>query len=310
MTSALTRAVEQALGTRVSGAVNRLAQAGVNRVYRVETADGPVVVKVFSYGTWPEVDKPPWIEQQLRAHSVQHAPTLYYSRADTYFPCGLMISGFVEGANAFDALRTRRLSLTEYATKTGRLLRQVHRIPVARYGYLNGGAGMYKSFVEFKLTHEVRERLAALPAGALPADLYDRVAALAGQKLAPLEARLRPVLLHDDAQPKNVIWTAAGVPVLIDWDEAVAGAWLSDYARLTYWLEYQAALRVAPRERHAFSGAFFRGYGAVEFSAEEIAAAEHALHVINAIDLSAFHFTRQDERACARARACLLRLLG
>ena len=309
MTTTLARAVEQVLGTRVSSAV-RLPQGGVNQVYRVETAEGPVVVKVFSYGTWPEVDKPPWVEQQLQDHGVQHARTLYYSRADTYFPCGLMISEFVEGANAFDALRARRLSLTEYATKLGWLLRQVHRIPVARYGYLNGGAGMYESFVEFKLTHAVREQLAALPAGALPAGLDDRIAALAGQKLAPLEARLRPVLVHDDAQPKNVIWTAAGVPVLIDWDEVVAGAWLSDYARLTYWLAYQATPRLAPRERHAFSAAFFLGYGAVELSAEEIAAAEHTLHVIYAIDLSAFHFTQQDEAAFARVRACLLRLLG
>lgn len=309
MTSPLTSAVEQILGTRVLGAT-RLPHGLVNEVYRVETTDGVVVVKVFRHRTWPEADKPPWVERQLRAHGVPHAPLLYYSRADTYFPHGLSISEHVAGTNALDLLRAGQLSPVEFATKTGRLLRRLHGITVARYGYLNGGAGMYESLVEFKLTHEVGERLATLPAGALPADVQGRVATLVARNLAPLEPRLRPVLVHDDPKPDNVIWTAAGEPVLVDWDEAVGSAWLSDYARLTYWLEGHGAAVVPAGERAAFRAAFFAAYGPVDLSADEIVRAEHALHVVHAADLTAFYDRRQDETACARIRARLLRLLG
>jgi Ser/Thr protein kinase RdoA (MazF antagonist) len=308
MTAKLTRAVEQVLGGRVGG-VRRLAHGEVNEVYRVETTGGVFVAKVFQFATWPEADKLPWVERRLTEFGVPHAPTRYYARADTYFPHGLMISEHLAGVNALDALRAGRLSLNEYATKTAALLRQVHRIPVARFGYLAGGAGLYESFVEFKLIHEVRERIEALPPDLLPAGLYERVAALAATQLAPRAARLRPVLVHDDPQPKNVIWTEAGGPVLVDWDEAVAGAWLSDYARLTYWLEHTTT-DYSAQQRADFRAAFFAGYGAVEFDADEIAAMEHVLHLIHSVDLLAFHQGRGDRAACARLRARVLRLLG
>ena len=309
MIDALTRAVEQELGTKVRG-VGRLAQAGVNEVYRVRTVDAPLVVKVFRYAGWPEADKLPWVERQLAAYDVNYAPTLYYSRAAKYFPHGLSISTELAGENADEALRAGRLAPFEFATKFGALLRQLHCIPVARYGYVRGGAGMYESFVEFKLTHEVGERFAALPADVVPDGWHERVVALVERQLAPLAVRLRPVLAHDDAKPDNVIWTNAGTPVLIDWDEAIGGTWLSDYTRLTYWLDYSPALVFTAAERQAFRAAFFAGYGAVEFDAAEVAAAEHALHVIHSVDLLPFHHARQNLSAVAQLRARLVRLLG
>jgi hypothetical protein len=98
--------VEKAVGNILGvAAINslKMTQGDVNEVYKVETKQGPLIVKVFSNSLWPEDGKLEWIEKQLTRYEIPHARTLYYSRDDACFPHGLMISECVEGGNAAEA---------------------------------------------------------------------------------------------------------------------------------------------------------------------------------------------------------------
>ena len=113
--------MENILGTAAINAL-KMTRREVNEVYQVETRQSLVVGKVFSNSLWPEDGKLEWIEKQLTRCEAPHARTLYYSRDDAYFPHGLMISEYVEGRNAAEALAGGSLSLEEYCSKVGALL--------------------------------------------------------------------------------------------------------------------------------------------------------------------------------------------
>jgi Ser/Thr protein kinase RdoA (MazF antagonist) len=276
-----------------------MTRGEVNEVYEVETLRGRVVVKVFSSRTWPEDGKLEWIEGQLTRRSIPHAPVLHYSRDDAYFPHGLMISGFIEGRSSVEALADANLSLEDYCAQVGALLRRVHQIPVKGYGYIGHGQGMYDGFVEFKLIHEVRERLRELGDLKVFEDGFgNHLEQKVRELLTPFEHRFSPVLVHEDAQPKNAIWTNERQLILIDWDEAVSSAWITDFAKLTYWAYYSNRTHELGKEK--LRAAFFQGYGESGFTSEEIDRMENALHLIQAIDLLPFYREKRNEQAFAQ----------
>jgi Ser/Thr protein kinase RdoA (MazF antagonist) len=304
MKPSIEKAVENILGAAATNAL-KLTQGEVNEVYQVETEQGLVVVKVFSNSLWPEDGKLDWIEKQLTRCEVPHARTLYYSRDDTYFPHGLMISEYVEGRNAAEALDGGSLSLEEYCSKVGALLKQVHQIPLNLYGYIGQGTGVYDSFVEFKLIHEVKERLREIEdLNIFEKDFYDRVEEKIKKQLASFERWFSPVLAHEDAQPKNAVWTHARRLVLIDWDEAIASAWITDYAKLTYGLN-----ETDESAREKMRDAFFQGYGESEFTPQEIGLMENALHVVQSIDLLPYYRDKGNTKAFKQTQDRLLTLL-
>ena len=304
------RAAESVLNTPVAVSA-KMTQGQVNYVYKIEAGGHKFIVKAFKRG-WPEEGKLSWIEQQLTQYEVPHARMLHYSRGDAFFPHGFTITEYVEGQNSLDAIAGGSLSLETYYSQIGALLRRAHQAPARQYGYIGyGPGGMYPTFTEHKLIHEVQERLWEI----VGADLYDksiypRIEEKVRRRLAPFEDRFRPALIHADPVPKNAVWTTDHQLILIDWDEAIAGAWIADFAQLTYWHRYSNPFGAAVNlTKEQVSDAFFHGYGAVEFNAEEIVAMENALHIIHSVDLLPFYQRENNQQAFKQTQERLLRLL-
>jgi Ser/Thr protein kinase RdoA (MazF antagonist) len=310
MDSLIKRATEDVLNTAVAVSA-KMTQGQVNYVYKIEAEGHKFIVKAFKRG-WPEEGKLSWIERQLTQYEVPHAKMLYYSRGDAFFPHGFTISEYVEGQNALEAIAGGSLSLETYYSQIGALLRRVHQVPAQQYGYIGyGPGGMYPTFTEHKLIHEVRERLLEM----LDTDLSDEIVYLrieekVRRQLTPFEDRFKPVLIHADPVPKNAVWTTDHQLILIDWDEAIAGAWIADFTQLTYWHRYSNPFSVTVNhEEGSAADAFFRGYGAVEFNAEEMAAMENALHIIHSVDLLPFYLRENNLQAFKQTKERLLLLL-
>src|SRR5262245_12070847 len=308
--SLIKRAVESVLNTVVMDST-KMTRGQVNYTYKVETKDCPFIVKVFKRD-WPEDGKLPWIEQQLTHYKIPHAKLIYYSRDDSYFPHGFTISEYIEGQNALDAIAGGSLPLDAYCSEIGVLLRGVHQIPAHQYGYIgNGSGGMYSSFIEHKLIHEVQERLWEVEeTGLLEKDIYRRIEGKVIRQLGPFEYRFKPVLIHADPVPKNAIWTTDHRLILIDWDEAIAGAWIADFTQLTYWHYYSNFLGgTEDSMKNQVRDSFFRGYGELGFGIEEIAVMESALHIIHSVDLLPFYQREKNMEAFKRTRDRLMVLL-
>src|SRR5215471_3681722 len=226
MDSLIKRAAESVLNTAVTVSA-KVTQGQVNYVYKIEAGDHKFIVKAFKRG-WPEEGKLSWIEQQLAQYGVPHARMLYYSRGDSFFPHGFTITEYVEGQNALDAIASGSLSLETYYSQVGALLRRVHQVPARQYGYFgHGPGGMYPTFIDHKLIHEVQERLCEIVGADLSDKIvYSRIEEKVRQQLAPFEDRFEPVLIHADPIPKNAVWTTDHQLILIDWDDAIAGAWI------------------------------------------------------------------------------------
>jgi len=92
--------------------------------------------------------------------------------------------------------------------------------------------------------------------------------------------------------------------------EAIAGAWIADFTQLTYWHRYSNPFSATVNHEEGLApDAFFRGYGAVEFNAEEMAAMENALHIIHSVDLLPFYLRENNLQAFKQTKERLLLLL-
>ena len=110
--------------------VGRLPVGEVNRVYKVATAGGAFVVKVFQYPDWPEAGKLQWVERQLTEHGVPHPRLLHYTRDARLFPHGFAAFEYVEGRNCWEAFSEGALPAAAYCRLAGESLRKVHAIRV------------------------------------------------------------------------------------------------------------------------------------------------------------------------------------
>ena len=304
-------AAESVLGAEAQVA-GRLDFGNVNGVYRVEAGGRSYTLKVFRHADWPERGKLPWLEARLTEGGVPHARMIHYTRGAAHFPHGFSLSEFVEGENCKAAIRRGRLTPAAYFELAGSLLRRVHSVGLPLYGYIGGGVGMYEDFAGWLLDCDVRDGLREVDDGTNPAEtLYPLIERRTGPVLRRYESRFAPALVHGDCTPKNGVLTGEGGLVLVDWDEAVGGFWVRDYAGLTYWYSYtrtdggEAGAAGADEAR----ASFFRGYGEPGFEDDELREIEWALHVSMAAGEMSYLYKVGDAPGHARTRARLLRLL-
>lgn len=292
--------------------VERMTAGEVNRVYRVETADGAAfVVKVFRHPDWPEPGKLLCVERRLTEQGVPHPRLLRETRDDQTFPHGFSLTEYVRGRDCAAALEEGALSLADYCRGVGALLREVHKVSFPRFGYVGNCEGTEDDYVETKLAYDVRDRLREVDPSALPsADTARRVEEKVRRLLAPHAGRFAPVLVHGDAAPRNTILAEDGRLVLADWDEAVAGVALEDYARLTYLLfrAHHSRLPDAEAER-VVRDSFFEGYGETGFDPAEVESFVDALHTVQAADHLAYYFKTGDAAAFEETKALLSAML-
>ena len=306
----LRAAAESVLGARARVA-GRLDFGNVNGVYRVEAGGSAYALKVFSHADWPERGKLPWVEASLARAGVPHARLIHYTREAMHFPHGFSLCELVEGENCKAAVRRGGLTPTAYFELAGALLRKVHAVSLPRYGYIGDGQGMYEDFAGWLLGCDVKDSLSAM--GDETAEtLYALVERNVESVLRRYESRFRPALVHGDCNPKNGLLTPGGGLVLVDWDEAVGSFWVRDYAGLTYWYSYMRKDDGGPpgdAGLDAARAAFFRGYGATDFGADELREIEWALHVSMAAGEMSYLQRTGDADGSARVRGRLLRLL-
>jgi Ser/Thr protein kinase RdoA (MazF antagonist) len=305
---AVRAAAESVLGAEIR-VVGRLPFGNVNEVFRVETDGRAYVVKVFRNAGWPEAGKLPWVESQLTLGGVPHARMIHYTRDASRFPHGFSVCEFVEGENCKGLIREGRLKPEAFCEHAASFLRRVHAISVPRYGYIGDGEGMFEDFVGWLLAREVFDNLRKVDDGSSLAEtLRPRFEDEVEPVLRRFEKRFKPVLVHADCTPKNGLLDAKGRFLFVDWDEAVAGVALWDYASLTYWHSYMLK-GVGARDADGFRGAFFRGYGAVDFDPDELRDIEWALHTTQAAGELSYLYMAGDAPGYRRVRELLLRLL-
>ena len=305
------RAVGAAFGVRAR-AEGRLPMGNVNRVYKVRAAGRAYAVKIFRHADWPEAGKLPWVESQLSIHNVPHAELIYHTREDSHFPHGFSVSEFVEGDNCKAAIREGRLTPAAYCEMAGALLRRVHEVSVPLYGYIGDGGGTDEDFVGWTLGCEVGDSLREIKDGSGPAEtLYPLIERKVEPVLRRYESRFEPVLLHVDCTPKNGVLRGDGSRlVLVDWDEAVAGFWVRDYASLAYWYSHTYKDGALAAHADEIRDAFLRGYGETDFDRKELAEVESALQLTQTAGVLSYLYKVGDAEGFARTRELLLHMLG
>ncbi|MFL6286038.1 MAG: aminoglycoside phosphotransferase family protein [Pyrinomonadaceae bacterium] len=306
---AVKAAAKSVLGTEVGG-VSPLPFGNVNKVFRVETDGRAYAVKVFRDAGWPEARKLPWVESRLTQHDVPHARMIHYTRDASHFTHGFSVCEFVEGENCKGLIREGRLTPEAFCERAASLLRRVHAISAPRFGYIGDGEGMFDDFVGRLLACEVFDNLRKVDDGtSLAETLRPRFKGEVEPVLRRFESRFTPALVHADCTPKNGMLDAEGRLIFVDWDEAVAGVAVWDYASLTYWYSYMLKDGGA-RDADGFRDAFFRGYGEIGFDRNELREIEWALHATQAAGELSYLYTAGDAPGYRCARELLLRLLG
>ncbi len=307
----LKAAAESVLGAPARVAA-RLDFGNVNSVYRVEAAGRAYALKVFTYESWPAPGKLPWVETSLARGGVPHARLVHYTREAGRFPHGFSLNEFVEGENCKAAVRRGRLTPADYFGLAGALLKKVHAISLPLYGYIGCGAGMFGEFADWLLGCDVKDNLRAVEDGTRPAEtLFPLIERKVGAVLRRYESRFAPALVHSDSNPKNGLLTGSGGLVLVDWDDAIAGLWVWDYAGLTYWYSHmrEGGGGFGDAGLDDARANFFRAYGEIEFDEAELSELERAMHVAMAAGEMSYLYKVGDADGYARSRALLLKLL-
>jgi Ser/Thr protein kinase RdoA (MazF antagonist) len=259
--------------------VEPFGSGAINQCYKLVTATRPVVLKVFRSRDWPEEGKLHWIEDQLRRRDIAHPQILAYSRCDEFFINGYVIFEHVAGTDAHTLMRQKQLSATTFYERLGELLGRVHAIRINKFGLVNGGAGMYASFLGRLLRRgEGLDRLKRNEHEG--PELRRRVAAKVRSNLKALAVRCAPALTHGDPHPKNCLLTERGELVLVDWDNATSSLGLRDYALSTYLRRKETPTAHGEAGLRQVGKSFFRRYGRLDFAPAEIVRLEQTWHLI------------------------------
>lgn len=274
--------------------ITQLTNGEVNYVFRVETEKQVFVARIFRQPSTHAAEKLLWIEEQLSQHGVAHAKMIYITATHQVFRNGWMLQEFVEGVSGWDYMQGTQ-QLPEFYEKLGRVLAQIHAIPLERFGDINNGKGEHENYIEAneQYIHAVVEKLK--PVVTLPADCEVKMVQELG-RLRAIESKLKPVLVHTDANPENCVITPEGELVLVDWDNARGLFWVQDLAYLTATEKYREAWGDFREDRSgSIRDNFLKGHGFGGFSLGEIALIERWSHLIQGLNwLDYLHFIQGD----------------
>lgn len=286
-------AVEKALGVHVLG-VSKVKGGEVNHVYKVETNKKTILVRVFRYKDWPEDGKLQYIEKQFMNHRIPHAKLLFYTRSKKWFPNGFMISEFIDGMPADEAVRSGKLSRNDFQFHVAKLLKKVHGIQLKKFGDWHGTYGTDPDILSFALPR-ITQKLNQLK----KTEFYEKDVAIAARSkveslLTPLKDKLKPVLTHGDPGKDNCIWSSKGKLILVDWDNARSSVWVRDYADLMFWETCAARFQGVPKTQLPNAQkAFLKGYGKTGFTKSELDNVALAFFIIQVANLLPYYYFDQ-----------------
>jgi Ser/Thr protein kinase RdoA (MazF antagonist) len=282
-------AIAEVLKVKVKKAI-KMKHGEVNHTYKIITEEGNFLARIFKNKAWPEKGKLQWIEKQLVKYKIRHAKILYYSSRNNFFPYGFMVTEFLDGCNGNQAVKRKQISFADAFIKTGEALKKIHKIKIKKFGKINNGNGENSSFITNKL-NKVKERIERLEKShVIKPGLFSPIEKRIKVTFGQFDNQLFAVLNHADANRENAIFTSKREWVLIDWDNAYSGIWVEDYTELTYWVDWDRKPAHAKRVHALIKRSFFKGYGAHNFSDDQIIAMENVLHILKATNMMIYYY--------------------
>jgi Ser/Thr protein kinase RdoA (MazF antagonist) len=304
---ALKRRIEEAVTSGIGACPGRIVPlpGGLeNDVYRIETMNDPVVLKVFRRPV-PEKSlyKVVRLAGALARHGIAHPEILFISNDDDHFPHGYLISSFVSGTRAREAVLGGAVTFDVYAERLGRCLRRVHdALP-----HDEGPAGPAQTPITYCQSwldlagHEMD--IVAPAARRRAALLLDRVRRAVQDGADALNA-ISEVQVHGDPRAENVLLQGdERAPVLVDWDNAHFAPWAFELAHLMVDEGvYEGWGPSSPQRGALLWRGFVRGYGDVT-SEDLLREAERLLR--SSLGLFGLSKLPQDDGGSAAIRACV-----
>ncbi|MEZ4861319.1 MAG: aminoglycoside phosphotransferase family protein [Caldilineaceae bacterium] len=188
----------------------------------------------------------------LRQSGIGDYRIVYHSTGSEIVPYGFFVQPWLVGT----ALDPSVANTGDFVWLSDFLavLKQVHSIEMSAFGYLADGP-QYESLQEYFLSMDEVIDHSFGQVLALGASIWDlerldittrgflrTIFATVRQLAQQIQSPVRPVLLHGDMLPSNLLYTANG-PMLIDWDECRAGWWGYEIARTLYYYPSAELLR-------------------------------------------------------------------
>jgi Ser/Thr protein kinase RdoA (MazF antagonist) len=290
----IAQAVSGALSVSVSD-VNLLTEQGEsNLVYRVETSQGFVLVRVPKSKKESHVEKLRWVEEALTKHAIPHARLLYATTSGDLFLNGFTVFEYLENVSRRDAIVSGAITLEEFHVELGQLLNKVHAIRLPAFGNIPLQPQASSPYFISYNSEQAKRILGKMEelAPKFPKGLADSVCKKL-ETLKPLTPKLKSVLCHTDPAPDNCIWNESMGVVLIDWDDARASSWVADLADLTYSGSHLTELGPREERRVRILESFLEGHGLGEFTYREVLQVEHVLHILKAVHHLPYYFEEQ-----------------
>lgn len=191
------------------------------------------VAKIFRFPEWPPLGKLEAVSKLLIKNNIRHENVLHIVHSHIVFTHGWLLSEFVDGGTAKEAIDTEVISKQTYYKEIGRLLKQTHSIDVDYFGSIHKDQNRHQTFLDMALEelswqkfdkeHHTLKKYE---------EIIDQVQAQIKQALEEI-TQFKSTLVHDDVGTRNVLWKH-GDPILIDWVDSVAGPPIRDFATITY----------------------------------------------------------------------------
>lgn len=270
--------IRETMNLRVKS-VKRLKGGEANYSFRVDTNDGLIIVRVFRYDSWPVEKNLRFVEKQLEVLGIRQSKIIHFDDSDNFFQNGFMIGEWLEGIPGREVIKKGLVTVGQMLTGVAKILKKVHTIEFDRFGeppFSQENQG-FKDFLTFVLNFGGENRLVRLgEEGLVPIELVKIGKRRLKSLLGRIDFAVKPVLVHGDVTPHNVIWTKQG-PVLIDWEDVGANSWVYEWAYMTYhWGD-------------KVKKPFLRGYGVCPNSPSEMKLLENIFHLRLALKLLPYY---------------------
>lgn len=266
--------------------ITQLTSGEYNQVFKGDLENSKkAIIRIFRSSSWPEDGKLVWINKKLSENNIPNAEIYFSVRKDEVFEKGFMIQEFIEGELVEDLAKDDESIYFEYYKDLGLLIKQVHEIELANYGYIGDGTGNHKMFLEY-IIRDIDRFFESNSKLGIKVDI--RIEEYKDIVLNGLSSvcNLKPVLNHNDLSPNNVIKQKDGKLVLIDWDNAVSNIWINDFSVMTYWMRNR---HKDNNLREDYISTFLEGYKP-DFNVKELRQYEKYFHLLQSFNLLGYYY--------------------
>lgn len=288
--------IEKELNIKIKN-IFELTNGSYNKVYKLETSRGELLLRIFKDKSWPENGKLEFINRKLIENKIECAKILIIERNDKYFKNGFMIQEYISDNDLEDVIGIK-ISYEDYFKKLAKLLKKIHNIKIKNCGYIGTGIASHDTLISF-MEHECyKTKEVLLERDMLSENKIDKYINIILNNLNEC-SDLPFVLCHNDISENNVMLKGNDI-VLIDWDNAISNNWILDFANMTYWLH----LRYNREDYERYRNIFINEYS-IKYDLNKLFVIEQTYHLFQCLKLLSYYY---DESNIAKIRLHLLEL--